>query len=186
MTKQASEAEIVAGLRNGEPEAWAALCDQFDHRLWRYVARLIGADQAVVADVFQETMLAVARSGRALRPDSKLWPWLTTIAHNQAALFWRRRYRHAGSSDGVDTLPESRSADPALALSKIETVQAVRCLLAEMDPDHVFLLTAKYIDGLSIAEIVQMAGGTSESVRSRLARARRNFRERYQRATAEW
>lgn len=186
MTNQASEAEIVAGLRNGEPAAWDALCNRFDQRLWQYVARLIGADQAAVADVFQETMLAVARSGRNLRSDSRLWPWLIAIAHNQTALFWRRRYRHAGSSDGLDTLPEAVAADPAVALSKIETVQAVRRMLADMDPDHVYLLTAKYIDGLSVTEIVELWGGTSESVRSRLARARQNFRERYQRVSAEW
>lgn len=186
MTQQASEAEIIEGLRNGEPEAWDALCDQFDQRLWTYVARLIGADQAAVADVFQETMLAVAGSGRTLRRDSKLWPWLIAIAHNQTALFWRRRYRDAGNSEGLDGVPESVTADPAVALSQIETVQAVRCMLAEMDADHVCLLTAKYIDGLSVAEIVALMGGTTESVRSRLARARRNFRERYQRVSAEW
>lgn len=186
MTNQASEAEIVEGLRNGAPAAWDALCNRFDQRLWQYVARLIGADQAAVADVFQETMLAVARSGQNLQADSKLWPWLVAIAHNQTALFWRRRYRDAGNSDGLDTLPESISADPAVALSQIETVQAVRLMLAEMDSDHVCLLTAKYIDGLSVAEIVENMGGTHESVRSRLARARRNFRERYQRVSAEW
>jgi RNA polymerase sigma-70 factor (ECF subfamily) len=47
-----------------------------------------------------------------------------------------------------------------------------------MSPDHAVLLEAKYIDELSVADIVETFGGTTESVRSRLARARREFSER--------
>ena len=62
-----------------------------------------------------------------------------------------------------------------------ELVDAVRSLLAEMDADHVALLTAKYLDEMSVAEMVDAMGGTSESVRSKLARARRDFRQRFER-----
>jgi RNA polymerase sigma-70 factor (ECF subfamily) len=48
-----------------------------------------------------------------------------------------------------------------------------------MASDYVTVLTAKYIDGQSIAQIVSEIGGTAEGVRSRLARARRDFKLRF-------
>ncbi|MEO1994654.1 MAG: sigma factor-like helix-turn-helix DNA-binding protein, partial [Planctomycetaceae bacterium] len=68
---------------------------------------------------------------------------------------------------------------------RLETVAAIRHLLAQLSSEQVAILTAKYLDGLSVAEIVSAMGGTIESVRSRLARARREFRERYERLTKE-
>lgn len=181
MTDGHDDAEIVLGLRAGDRAAWAALCDEYSERLWRYVARLVGNDADVVADVFQETLLAVARSGRDLRPDTTIWPWLSRIGHNQAALFWRKRYRDRPvERAAVESLP-GPDGDPIAALTTMETVEAVRILLAEMNADHVALLTAKYLDGLTVAQILQAFGGTTEGVRSSLARARRDFRQRYQR-----
>ena len=122
-------------------------------------------------------MLAAARSGRRLDQTSTLWPWLAKIGHNQAALHWRRHYRDRESISDVDQLTAADHDDPAVILTNSETVESVRCLLAEMDADHVALLAAKYIDDMSISEIVALFGGTTESVRSKLARARRDFRE---------
>lgn len=175
-----TESEIVRGLRQGDRRAWEALCNQYSPRIWRYVARLVGQNEEVVAEVFQETMLAVAKSGRNLAEKSKLWPWLAAIGHNQTALYWRKnaRLRHVGLTSDPTLDP-----NPLEMLLRSETIHLVRTLLAEMNAEAVALLSAKYLDGLSISEIVQLMGGTQESIRSRLARARRDFRSRYERAT---
>ena len=184
MNDEPSDAEIAGGLRAGERWAWDALCSRYSQRLWRHVGRLIGSDHQAVADVFQETMLAVARSGRNMSEDSNLWAWLARVGHNQAALFWRRHYRDRAVAANLDTSGTDLN-DPAEAMARMETVMSIRHLLSQMDADHVTLLSAKYIDGLSVAQIVQQVGGTTESVRSRLARAKRDFRERYQRVAAQ-
>lgn len=177
MDQPLTEPQIVRGLQQGDSDAWAALCDMYSVRLWRYVARLIGSNESAVADVFQETMLAVAKAGRSLSEDTRLWPWLSTIGHNQAAFYWRKQKQVVQPSvehrvfDGVS---------PEETLCQQETAEAVRVLLSEMNSDYVTVLSAKYIEGLSVEKIVELLGGTSESVRSRLARARRDFRERYE------
>lgn len=177
---QLSESDIIRGLQNGQADAWTALCDKHSAQLWRYVARLIGRDDSIVADVFQETMLAVAESGRGLRDDSKLWAWLSAIAHNQVALYWRRHYRENQRTDRrpIDVL--IGNDDPTVAIELAEQSQSVRQLLSEMAAQDADVLMAKYIDGLSVQQIVELHGGTTESVRSRLARARRDFKERFQ------
>lgn len=181
MTDGIDDADLVCGLRLGDRDAWSALCQKYGERLWRYVARLVGNDEDAVADVFQETLMAVAKSGRAIRPETTLWPWLSRIGHNQAAFYWRKRYRdRLAPHAAVDTLATA-DGDPVAALTQMETVESVRVLLAEMNADHVALLTAKYLDNLTVPQILEAFGGTTESVRSSLARARRDFRERYER-----
>jgi RNA polymerase sigma-70 factor (ECF subfamily) len=182
--------DIALGMRNGDRKAWSALCQRYGERLWRYVARMIGSDSDAVGDVYQETMLAVARAGRQLEGgQTKLWPWLAGIAHNQTALFWRKRYRDRerlgeGSTSDVETAVDSQSdGNPVAQVSQAETVREVRMILAEMRPQHALLLVAKYLDDQSVAAIVETMGGTVEGVRSGLARARRDFRERYERTT---
>jgi RNA polymerase sigma-70 factor (ECF subfamily) len=178
-----AEKEIVRGLRNGDRRAWEALCKQYSPRVWRYVARLVGSDEEAVADVFQETMLAVAKAGRTLTEETdNLWPWLAAIGHNQAALHWRKAYKRGPVCPPIEPREALGNHDPLDNLMRAETVDLVRSLLAEMNSEAVTLLMGKYLDGLSVQELVKLLGGTHEGVRSRLARARRDFRSRYERA----
>ena len=60
--------------------AWDALCDQFGKRVWAFLVRLVGTDESAVADLFQETFLAAAKSGRNLNSQgTRLWSWLAQI-----------------------------------------------------------------------------------------------------------
>lgn len=212
MSEGTNENVIIRGLQRGDQDAWRALCEMYSRRLWRYVSRLVGRNSEEVADVFQETMLAVAKAGRQLRTDdTKLWAWLAKIAHNQAALHWRKIYRErakqghtglhstsSGKADVENTALENtalentavenislentaveNNSDPAQLADRAESIQVVRYVLAQMPSDDVVVLVAKYMDDLSVSEIVATVGGTIESVRSRLARARRNFRKRF-------
>ena len=42
------EREIARGLREGEAGAWRALYDAFAERVWKAVARLMGADLSLI------------------------------------------------------------------------------------------------------------------------------------------
>jgi RNA polymerase sigma-70 factor (ECF subfamily) len=177
-----ADAKIVQGLQNGDRWAWEALCRQFGPRVWKYVARLVGGNEDAIGDVFQETMLAVAKAGRTLVSETRIWPWLAAIGHNQAALYWRKSYRSRTVVSTREFLDLSLEDDPLDKLLQSETVDLVRSLLAEMNSDAVSLLLGKYLDGHSVLDLVNLMGGTEESLRSRLARARKDFRSRYERA----
>ena len=183
-----AEQDIVRGLQLGDPAAWDALCDQFAGRVWAFVIRLVGADESAVSDVFQDTFLAASKAGRNLhQKDNRLWAWLAQIAHNQAANHWRRVYRDRPDSTVEGMSTEAGAArmgselDPVELLARRETVDAVRRVLAEMSGDYVAVLTAKYLDGHSVSQMVSELGGTTEAVRSRLARARREFKLKFER-----
>lgn len=181
-----TEADIVRGLRNGDFAAWDALCDQFGKRIWGFLVRLVGDDEAACSDLFQETFLAASKSGLNLDAEgTRLWSWLARIAQNLAAEHWRRVFRDRRftnpDAEADDTPERGGFGDPLEPLFQTETADAVQRVLSDMASDHVTVLVAKYMEGLSVAEIVADIGGTVEGVRSRLARAKRDFRARFER-----
>ncbi|MCG8653718.1 MAG: RNA polymerase sigma factor, partial [Pirellulales bacterium] len=130
MSDELDEAAIVRGLRNGDRDAWETLYQAYSDRVYRYVTRLLGRDRETVTDVFQETMLAAARNGRGLQEETKLWAWLSTIAHRLVALHWRQVYRRSFESLQSELAAEAQNNDPQELLCRAETNQSVRIVLA--------------------------------------------------------
>lgn len=170
---------------NTRRDEWTALYDEYSVRVWRYVARLIGADRNAVADAVQETFLAAVRGFDRFDPTKgTAWAWLTGIAHRQAALHWRKlAQRRIDADDAAVDEAFSLDDEPVALLERVESVELVRRVLAELPVEATSLLTGKYCDDLSIKELGELLGGSTEAVRSRLARARKEFRERYERAS---
>lgn len=183
MTNGPSEPNCIAELRR---DAWATLYDQYSVRVWRYVARIIGADSDAVADAVQETFLAAARNFEQFDPErGSKWAWLTGIAHRQAALHWRRVGRDRIDPAAPSVAEASTEDSTTSPLEQAESVHLVRRVLAELPSDSAAVLAGKYCDGYSVAELVEQFGGTTEGVRSKLARARRDFKNRYEKASGD-
>jgi RNA polymerase sigma-70 factor (ECF subfamily) len=184
-----TETDLIAGLRSGDRTAFDSLYTMFSERVWRYVARLVGSDADAVADVVQETFLSVVRSHDQFDPQrGRVAGWIIGIAHNAAMQAWRSRNRvQAGMRD--DRILAERNgrlarwfetSEPAedLLIGK-ETAALVRECLAALPEDYSRCLVIRYLDELPVSEIAEMEAESPEAVRSRLARARRAFRERF-------
>ncbi len=171
------------------------LYDAYSADVWRYVARLLGSDPAAVADVVQETFIEAARS--AVKFDASrgtLWTWLTGIAHHRVAAHWRQAQKMASLRSLVERRADevrhwldatesdgeaSRQNDP------VELAALVRATLAELPADYAALLMAKYMDDRDLAGLSAESGATVEAVKSKLARARREFRAKFDRLARE-
>jgi RNA polymerase sigma-70 factor (ECF subfamily) len=174
-------------LREGNRKAWTALYEAYSGDVWRYVARLVGGDGAAVADVVQEVFIAAAKGARGFDASrGTLWGWLAGIAHRQVAAYWRQAARVArvqklawSAGEKIRGLMEEES--PAKAMEERELADLVRSVLAELPADYAGLLTGKYLDELSLEELAEQTGGTVEGVKSKLARARKEFRGKFER-----
>jgi RNA polymerase sigma-70 factor, ECF subfamily len=184
------ERAIVQGLREGQADAWRALYDAYAEPVWRAVARLMGPGSADVADVVQETFLAAARSaGTYDAGRGPLWLWLWGIARRHVALYYRQQDRHHRYRTAADWLAagngrvlrwlEGQPEAPADVLEAAELATLVRATLTELSTDYETLLTAKYLDGVSVEQIATRECSTVTAVRSKLARARQAFREAF-------
>ncbi len=184
------ERQLAEGLREGRIEAWHALYEAHARPVWQYVARLMGPGAADVANVVQETFLAAARSARTYDPErASLGAWIIGIARNQVTLCYRKRQRQervreavewlAASGQGVVRWLEHRDETPPQALAAAELSTLVRAALSELPAEYQGVLTARYLDGEGVEEIAAQEQSTATAVRSKLARARRAFREAF-------
>lgn len=176
---------MIRGLRDGRRDAWDALYAQYSRRVWGFVARLVGGDGHVVAEIVQESFLAAATSARTYDAErGTLWNWLAGISHRQTQAYWRRAERNGRwqkqANDGA-----APADDPQSWLQQRETAGLVREILSELSSDYAVLLVGKYLDDRSVEELRQEFGGTTEAIRSRLARARTEFREKFTRRDGE-
>lgn len=193
MDKQ-TETEIAAGLRQGDRDAWLALYDLYAEKVWRDVARLIGNDPASVADIVQETFLAAAHSAGSF--DSRLGclrVWLWGIVKRQVALHCRKVQQRSAlvqaqkwwtSLNGQkDDWLRGEEKPPAEVLEAHELAELVRSTLEELPAEYQMLLLTKYVDGAPVEQIADEMNGSQAAVRSKLARARKSFREAFARLT---
>ncbi len=189
---ESDQRAVIRGLRDGHRDAWTALYDGYSTDVWRYVARLIGSSTVDVADVVQETFLAAARSAQKFDADKgTLWSWLTGIAHHQTSIYWKQIHKRsrlfelvqAGAGDLRRWVDEPFDTNDIW--NRREMADLVRATLASLSSDYATLLAAKYLDEQSLEEIASQHGGSVDAVKSKLARARREFRSRFERMTRE-
>ena len=192
MLDLAQQTAVIGGLQRGSRDAWTALYDAYSEAVWRYVGRLLGADAAAVCDVVQETFLTAARSAHNFDSDrGTLWNWLTGIAHHQATAHWRQVSRvqrlrtlvELGAAD-IHHLLNGESSDHQPCEQR-ELADLVRGTLAELPADYASLLTAKYLDDQTLEQLSAEHSLSVDAVKSKLARARREFRTKFQHFTRE-
>ncbi|MDB5385359.1 MAG: sigma-70 family polymerase sigma factor [Planctomycetaceae bacterium] len=187
------ERDVVRGLLDGQADAWRACYDEYAELVWRTIARAMGPYSSEVPDVVQETFIAAAKSVQTFHADrGTLGHWLQGIARLQVALHYRREGRHARLRRAMNSLIEAdwridpgwlqEQADradspPEEELETAETATLIRAALTELPPDYEFLLTARYLDDVSVEELARRDETTEVAVRSKLARARRALKE---------
>jgi RNA polymerase sigma-70 factor (ECF subfamily) len=82
-----TERMLVERLRAGDPSAFDALYEAYRPRVFAFLLRL-SRSRTVAEDLLDETWLRLVRHARALAPDSRIGPWLFTVARN---LYWSHR-----------------------------------------------------------------------------------------------
>ena len=134
------------------------------------LCRLAGRS-ADASDLMQETWLRAVRHLGLFRGQSAFRTWLTGIALN-CYREWRRRHARDGGPFNGDT-----HAAPAVTPDEAGAINAV---LARLTTEHREIIVLHDIEGFTHEEIagaLEIEPGTSKS---RLSRARRAFRQRWQ------
>ena len=188
------EQQLARRLAAGDPDAWRSLYDLYAPAVWRIVARLLGANSADVADVVQETFLAAARSAATYDPSrGSLWLWLCGIARRHVALHFRKlgrqneileisqRMQTTQLNGELTARNQHGEPAPEEKLANSELAAMVRATLTDLPNDHGALLAARYLNDDTIEQIADVENCSATAMRSRLARARQAFREKFSR-----
>jgi RNA polymerase sigma-70 factor (ECF subfamily) len=164
---RAAGRDEAAKLRRGDPAALAAVVGQYQHRLYRYLLRLV-RDPAVADDLFQQTWLLAVRHVRRYDGRRSFDTWLFAIAHNAAIDVLRRK---AGESLDEEDFPLPADAPDALAAAMTaERAAIVAAEMAALPALYREALTLRFEEGMKLEEIAEVAGAPLSTVKSRVQR----------------
>lgn len=154
---------------------WARVYETHATELAAYLTKLVG-DRDAAADLTQDTFFQAMRSAEQLRDPAAALAWLYRIATNLAASYGRRR-RIVALVPFLGERLSARSADPSERLEDEHVGLALRSLTAA----HASTLLLFYDAGFRREEIARIQGVSEETVKSRLARGRKEFIAAYRR-----
>src|SRR5215510_15240565 len=97
------ELALVAGLRAGDAAAFDTVLEHFHTPLFNFLARL-SRRRDVADDLLEETWLRLVARAPALREDTRLGPWLFTVARNLYASYCRSRLVEESHAPALMTL----------------------------------------------------------------------------------
>lgn len=167
------ELQVVDRLRTGDPGAFDTVHAAFNRRLYNFLARL-SSRRDVAEDLLEETWLRLVTHARRLHPDTRLGPWLFTVARHLHASYCRSRLLEDSHVSGLMGLwPHGRPGpSPFEAVEAGETGRRVATALASLPLAYREALLLVAIEGLRHAEAAEICGVTAEAMRQRVSRAR--------------
>ena len=177
----------VDGLRRGDRAAFDAVFAAYKRRIFAYLVRMARRRDAA-EDLLQETFLRLAQSATRLETDTRLGPYLFTIAH-RVFISWTRaqavRAQLAGDLPAREVAGDARSPLEALADSQAQL--ALERAFADLPPTYREVALLVGVEGMQPTEVAQILGQKPEAIRQRLARARTQLADALgEHAPASW
>ena len=170
-----TDAELLAAVAEGDPEAFGVLYDQ--HAPWLLVRlRQRTASPDLADQVAQETFLVVWRDAGHFRGRGEVGAWIWGIAVRRL-LDAQRGVAAQGrlaSLLGRRRIPDAASAEEQ-ALATLEHRDVIRAL-NRLAPELQAVLQATVLDGLSTREAAVQLGIPAGTVKTRARRARTELR----------
>ncbi|MEB3222470.1 MAG: sigma-70 family RNA polymerase sigma factor [Candidatus Sericytochromatia bacterium] len=182
-----ADAALVARAQDGDMKALEALFRRHHGPIHQLVHRMVhGAPEA--EDLVQEAFLKAFRGLGGFRRHSSFKTWLYQIATNTCLNHLaraERRYQHDSldatlGEEGGLTLGERLEAHgqtPEEAATAAEVYRQVERALAQLSPEFRAVLVLRDVQDLSYEEIAESLGINLGTVKSRLARARRQVQQ---------
>jgi RNA polymerase sigma-70 factor (ECF subfamily) len=156
----------------GDARALDAFVESGYEQVWRICATLVGDQSA--DDMSQETFIRAVRALPQFRGESSARTWLLAIARHvcldelRARARRRRRDVAVGQDMAVGGGRQATVPDPAAGVS-------MAYLLGHLGPDRRVAFVLTQVLGLSYAEAARVCDCPPGTIRSRVARARRDL-----------
>jgi RNA polymerase sigma factor (sigma-70 family) len=168
-----TECALVERLRDGDAEAFDAVHEAFHARLFTFLLRL-SRRRDVAEDLLEETWLRLVRHAPRLRRDTRLGPWLFTVARHLHVSYVRSRVLEDSAVTSLIALWPFGVAQssPFEATAANELQRRIERALASMPATSREVLLLVAVGGLDQADAADVCGITPEALRQRLSRAR--------------
>ena len=185
------DVRLMLQVRDDVQGAFEVLVERYQHRLVGVLAHLVGRPEEA-EDLAQEVFLRIYRARKGYRPRAKFSTWLFTIANNLALNHLRGKGRNptvalgtggtesSASFDlaGAGAQAQARDGTPSAQMRQVELSDVVREALDVLGEDQKMAVLLNKFEEMSYAEISEIMGRSEPAVKSLLARARSELRDR--------
>ncbi len=161
--------ELLRLILIGDQEAFSQLYVRHLTTVYKRVAYLIPEND--VEDVTQEVFIAMMRSLKTFKGDSKFSTWLRVITNRQIANYYRKNNQTLKDSQ----LDQDDPSLPRKSTLKTRDTQDRRIYIQQSlmgVPDHYReIILLRFVDGLKFQEIAVLQGKSLDAVKSVFRRA---------------
>jgi len=183
------DAILIKAFQGGDKAAFDELVLKHQHKLFNLCYRFLG-DYQEANDSAQETFIKVYRSLKRFRFESTFSTWLYRIAVNTCKNRLKSgEYRWKKNTVPLDNpVSPGRSSSiagiqgeirsPATELENKERMRLIQEAISALPPEQKEAVTLRDIEGFSYEEIVEITGASPGTIKSRIARARLELRNR--------
>ncbi|MGD0099095.1 MAG: sigma-70 family RNA polymerase sigma factor [Acidobacteriota bacterium] len=167
-------------LSSGDTEVIAQLVERYQHRLYRYLLRLVSRP-STAEDLFQQTWMRVIERMRHYDPRRSFEGWLFAVAHNLAIDHLRRRQPESLDEplpSGETQSDLTRSSNPG-ALELLLSKERAGCVLnavSELPLAFREVITLRFEEEMKLEEIATVLALPMGTVKTRLHRAMKALR----------
>lgn len=169
-----TDESLMLAYARGDALAFEALYARHRGGVYRYLLRNCG-DAASTEELFQDVWTSVIRARTSYVPAARFASWLYTLAHHRIVDHWRARGQATLVTIDDDAEPAAamalqspRDREPDEEASRREAGMRLRTAVSALPPAQRDAFLLQHEGGLSLAEIAQLTGVGTETVKSRL------------------
>ena len=152
-----------------DPAVLGRIYDQYSVKIYTYIYHRIG-DARLAEDLTAEVFLKMLEAVKASAGwKISLSGWLYRIAHNLVVDYFRRQPRR--ESLPLDERLMAAQDHPDTRLERILTQQRLRAAVGHLTEDQQQVITLKFVEEMSNAEVAEILGKTEGAVKSLQHRA---------------
>ena len=171
--------ELIELTLNGQREAFGLLVRKYQDRLYNGMVQILRSGPEA-EDTIQEAFILALTKLHTFKGKSNFFTWLYRISYNVAMTRLRRRKPTVSIDSAVADVQLDFPDDQPLAddrLVKQERAKQLMEALDEMSEEHRAILVLREMEEMDYSEISEVLEMPIGTVRSRLHRARIQFRE---------
>jgi RNA polymerase sigma-70 factor, ECF subfamily len=175
---------LVAAVLSKDRKATAEFVARYADDLYRYLRSRLSPVYDQVEDLMHEVFLAAWESLPGYQGEGPLQAWVMGIARHKVQDYYRARLRTPESIEDAEQEPAApaSASDFHQVLEKDELRQNTWRVMGGLPQQYRMALIWRYWEKASAREIAVKTGKTEKAVERLLARARAEFRERWNHA----
>jgi RNA polymerase sigma factor (sigma-70 family) len=169
--KHLNDQELMRIVQSGDYSPASEIYDRYSGRIYNFALRFLKNSEAA-EDATQEVFVKMLKYANQFNGDAKLSTWLFSITANWCRDYLRKADNKSKESDDVLlTLATPSELAPDRNLERRENEQLVRRALQSLTEEQREAILLSRYQGLSYAEIAQIAGCSEGAVKTRVFRA---------------